>query len=326
MLSGISVICFASCYAIAFGLELVSLKYHFGWHRLVLVLVVVAGLVAHTAYLGYRAAQSATAPLTSPAEWLLLAAWVLAVLYLAATLYVPRTATGLLMLPLVLALIGMAHWASDQPIAPERASQFWGTTHGAVLLAGTVTVCVGFLAGLMYLLQSYSLKHGRSPAAGLPLPSLESLERVNSRSLSLSALLMGLGFASGLILSGMKHTGEAGYVPWTDPIVLSLAAMLLWLVAAEVFRLVYPAARRGRKVAYLTLAAFLFLVITLAAFVFVDSAHGGQPAENRLYRRAFQRGLQSTSGCPWADGSQLPADAKKAKITSLPCTAADYRS
>jgi ABC-type uncharacterized transport system permease subunit len=282
MLSGVSVICFAACYAIAFGLELVSLKYRFGWHRLVLVLVVVAGLVAHTAYLGYRAAQGASAPLASPAEWLLLAAWVLAVLYLVATLYVPRTATGLLMLPLVLALIGMAHWASNEPIAPERASRFWGTAHAGVLLAGTVTVCVGFLAGLMYLLQSYSLKHGRSPAGGLRLPSLESLERVNSRSLALSALLMGLGFASGLILSAMKHAGVAGYAPWSDPVVLSLAAMLLWLVAAEVFRLVYPAARRGRKVAYLTLAAFVFLVITLASFVLVDSAHGASRPQGEL--------------------------------------------
>jgi hypothetical protein len=48
----------------------------------------------------------------------------------------------------------------------------------------------------------------------------------------------------------------------------------LWLVAAEVFRLVYPAARRGRKVAYLTLASFGFLVIALAALMLVDTVHG----------------------------------------------------
>jgi ABC-type uncharacterized transport system permease subunit len=308
MLSGVSVICFAACYAIAFVLELVSLKFRFGWHRLVLVLVVVAGLVAHTAYLGYCAAEAAATPLASPAEWLLLAAWVLAALYLAATLYVPRTATGLLMLPLVLALIVMSHWASATPFAPERASHFWGSLHGAVLLAGTVTVCVGFLAGLMYLLQSYSLKHGRPTAGGLRLPSLESLESVNSRSLALSALLMGLGFASGLILSDMKHAGQIGYVPWSDPIVLSLAAMLLWLVAAEVFRLVYPAARRGRKVAYLTLAAFVFLVITLASFVFVDSAHGGQSIRRR----------PPPSGPSAGRRSRLPIAAQQARITGSP--------
>ena len=57
---------------------------------------------------------------------------------------------------------------------------------------------------------------------------------------------------------------DDGGVPWTDPVVLSLSGMLSWLVAAEAFRLAYPAARRGRKVAYLTLAGFVFLVFTLA--------------------------------------------------------------
>jgi hypothetical protein len=52
--------------------------------------------------------------------------------------------------------------------------------------------------------------------------------------------------------------------------------MLSWLVAAEAFRLAYPAARRGRKVAYLTLAGFVFLVFTLASFVRHDTVHGGR--------------------------------------------------
>ena len=95
---------------------------------------------------------------------------------------------------LVLALVAMSWGASSEPFAPDRASRFWGAAHGAVLLAGTVTVCVGFLAGLMYLIQSISLKHGRRTADRLRLPSLESLERVNSRALAVSALLIGLGF------------------------------------------------------------------------------------------------------------------------------------
>jgi hypothetical protein len=75
-------------------------------------------------------------------------------------------------------------------------------------------------------------------------------------------------------MSVVAHRGQKSYLLWTDPVVLSLAAMLLWLVAAEVFRLVYPAARRGRKVAYLTLASFGFLVIALASLTLLDSVHG----------------------------------------------------
>ena len=40
--------------------------------------------------------------------------------------------------------------------------------------------------------------------------------------------------------------------------------MLAWLLAAAVFNAVYRPARRGRKVAYLTIASFVFLVIALA--------------------------------------------------------------
>jgi ABC-type uncharacterized transport system permease subunit len=131
----------------------------------------------------------------------------------------------------------------------------------------------------MYLVQSYALKHVRSPVNGLRLPSLEWLERVNSRSLGLSAVLIALGFASGLVMSLATHRGETAYVLWKDPVVVSLAAMLLWLVVAEVFRLVYPAARRGRKVAYLTLASFVFLVIALASVTLLDTVHGSSRGE-----------------------------------------------
>jgi hypothetical protein len=126
----------------------------------------------------------------------------------------------------------------------------------------------------MYLVQASWLKRHRPPSDELRLPSLEWLEQINTGSLALSALLVGLGFVSGLILSLLKHRGEANYHLWTDPTVISLAAMTIWLIAAEVFRLVYPAARRGRKVAYLTLASFGFLIITLASLLLMDNVHG----------------------------------------------------
>jgi hypothetical protein len=75
MLSGISIICFAACYAIAFALEIVGLTKRFAWHRAALSVVTIAGLTAHTLYLGNLAAAAKAAPLSSPAEWLLLAAW-----------------------------------------------------------------------------------------------------------------------------------------------------------------------------------------------------------------------------------------------------------
>jgi ABC-type uncharacterized transport system permease subunit len=272
MLSGISILCFAASYSVAFVLELMGLKKRFAWLRVAIIATTAAGLLAQTLYLSQIAAD-ADIPM-SAAQWLLMAAWVLAVVYLAAQLYLPRTPTGIVLLPITLGLICGSMFADPEPLAAARSFYLWSKFHGVVLLLGTVAVCIGFLAGLMYVVQSYALKHLRSPANGLRLPSLEWLERVNSRSLGLSAVLIALGFVSGLIMSIAIHREEAGYRLWNDPVVLSLGAMLLWLMAAEVFRLVYPAARRGRKVAYLTLASFVFLVIALASLMLLDTVHG----------------------------------------------------
>ena len=274
MQSGVLFYIVFGCYLAALGLELVGLKRRFAGRRLALVLLTFAGLIAHSIYLTGHGASQGALPLASPAKWLLVFAWVLAVTYLAATLYLPHAATGVLILPLVLALTALSCGASHVPFAPERTFMFWGLAHGTMLLLGTVTVCVGFLAGLTYLLQSYALKHAKSPLGGLSLPSLEWLERINSRALGISTLLVAFGCASGLAMSTLKHRGDAIATLWTDPTVVSSSAMLLWLVAAEIFRLVYPAARRGRKVAYLTLASFIFVVITVLSLMFLDSGHG----------------------------------------------------
>jgi ABC-type uncharacterized transport system permease subunit len=278
MLSGISIICFAACYAIAFAVEIAALKLQLPWRRAAVLVAMIAGLLAHTLYLGRLTADASVLPV-STVEWLLLAAWVLAIIYLAALFYLPRTPTGLVLLPIVLVLIIGSIWASPAPLGAERSFHVWSIFHGVALLLGTVAVCVGFVAGLMYLLQSYALKHVHSPVNRLRFPSLEWLERVNSRSLGLSAVFIALGFASGLMMALAIHRHERGYAWWFDPVVLSLATMLFWLIAAEGFRLVYPSARRGRKVAYLTLASFVFLVIVLASLTLLDNVHGNN---NRL--------------------------------------------
>jgi ABC-type uncharacterized transport system permease subunit len=284
-MTSIPIIAFTACYAIAFGLEVVSLKRRPTWFPTPLIVATTVGLVIHGVYL-YRSAIGANALPISTADWLLLVAWVLAIVYLATLFYLPRTPTGLALLPIVLGLILGSKFASSSPLAGDESFMRLGMFHGFSMLLGTVTVSLGFIAGTMYLLQSYALKHSRSVANRLRLPSLEWLERVTSRTLGISAVLIAFGFASGLVISLRTHRTDAKYALWTDPVVLSLAAMLLWLIAAEVFRLIYPAARRGRKVAYLTLASFVFLVVAITAFALLENVHAPNRADRSTNRPA----------------------------------------
>ncbi|MEM8944560.1 MAG: hypothetical protein AAGD11_05190 [Planctomycetota bacterium] len=272
MLSGINMLCFSASYAIALGLEIFGLWNRIQLRRVALLTMASAGVFAHTWYLGVRVAETPDAPLASHRDWYILAAWALAVIYLAAKFYYRKSSMGLFLLPTVLGLIGASRFASTVPLATFQAPRVWGQIHGLFLMLGTVAVLLGFVAGLMYLIQSNRLKRKLGGGDRLRLPSLEWLERANSRSLGAAAFFVAGGFFTG-ILSLLARTGDQNFVPWTDPVVLALGAMLLWLLVAEGFRLVYPAARRGRKVAYLTVAAFVFMLLALGAVKLEDSLH-----------------------------------------------------
>jgi ABC-type uncharacterized transport system permease subunit len=270
--SGLNLLCFSACYLVALILELPGIWSRVRFRRVACLIAASAGVIAHTAYLGQRVIEMPYVPLASHHDWLMIAAWILAEIYVGTLFYYPRASLGVFLLPAVLALIGMSLFAETQPLASFQAPRVWGLVHGVFLLFGTIAVLLGFLAGLMYLVQSRRLKQKIPPAEGLRLPSLEWLERMNSRALGAAVLLVGGGFITG-VLSRFAQQGGQGNVPWGDPVVLSLVAMFGWLIVAEVFRLVYPAARQGRKVAFLTIAAFLFLILMLATMTLSDSLH-----------------------------------------------------
>ena len=69
-------------------------------------------------------------------------------------------------------------------------------------MLATVSLLVGFVAGLMYLVQVRRLKHKSAVAAGrLRLPSLEWLQWANGRAMLVSLLMLGLGVLSGMVLN-----------------------------------------------------------------------------------------------------------------------------
>ena len=273
LISGIGLVCFAASYGIAWALAVSQLIRPSRARGLLMAGFIFAGLAAHTLYLGYRGVELSATPLSSAFDWCLVASWLLMAVYLYLQYYYPNAALALYMLPLVLVLIGAAALADQTPISPESASRAWGAVHGVFLLLGTVAVMVGFVAGLMYLMQARRLKRKQPPAQGYRLPSLERLAKVNSRSIMLSALLVGIGFVAGTILN-LVNRGQSAEVPWTDPVIWSSAALFAWLVAAAVFNATYSPARRGRKVAYLTIANFLFLALALAVLLLVETQHG----------------------------------------------------
>lgn len=276
MLSHVHVVCFFSSYAVALALEISRLFFRMPVRLAVMVGFAAMGLVLQTAYLANHA-RTGTMPLSSWHDWHLIASWILAAIYLAIVTSRPLTSVGLFLLPVVLILTAVG-WSfpAGESFPRDQAVLIWGIAHGLMLLLGTVAVSLGFVAGLMYLVQSWRLKHRVSPQAGLKLPSLEWLQRMNKQSLVYSSCYIALGLIAGIILNTIKARGSGASVPWTDSVVVSSAGLLLWLLAATTFEWVYKPAQQGRKVAYLTVASFLFLAVVMAMVLGGNSQHSRQ--------------------------------------------------
>lgn len=278
-LSGISVLCFAASYAVALACEVSRLAFRSGVRGAAMVAFAAAGLLAHTLFLGWRGVNAAALPLSSPFDWYLLAAWLLAAGYLWLTLANPRTPVGLFLLPVVLLLVGAAQLSSQEPFPQSPATQVWGAIHGLFNLAASVSVALGAVAGIMWLIQAGRLQRKQPPLQGFRMPSLERLAHVTNRTVGIAAWTAAAGFASGIVLNAVnKQRGLLETVPWTDPVVLRMGALVAWLIVADAAS--HAARRRpdgARVTAWLSLVSLAVLTVSILWGLFGDTRHGIPP-------------------------------------------------
>jgi ABC-type transport system involved in cytochrome c biogenesis permease subunit len=272
-LSNVSIFCFAASYTVALLLEVSRLFLRAPVRVFGTIGFTGAGLLAHTAYILIRSHPDPqrSPPLSSWYDWLLLIAWGVAAAYLLIKVRRPQAAAGIFMLPVVLGLIGIAYFFRQVPPFPRSQALYaWIIIHGVSLLLGAVVVMLGFVAGLMYLVQSHRLKRKLPPRQGLRLPSLEWLQNANKRALLVSSWLLALGLIAGVAVNAVK--GHEG-MPWTDPVVWTSGMLFVWLIVVLAFESLYKPARQGRKVAYLTLASFVLLGLVLGIVLLGPSQH-----------------------------------------------------
>lgn len=268
----ITTFCFGASYAVALILELIQLFTPRPVLRIACTGFAAAGLMAHTIFMLIQQPS-----LASQGGSLLFLAWILAVFYLYGSIHHRHHAWGIFVLPVVLGLVILTvvfpPEGSQSGLAildNFRGERFWSTIHGGLLLLAAVGICVGFVASVMYLAQARRLKMKTLPGQGLQLFSLERLETMNRRAIVLAFPLLTAGVLVGFVQLLQRDSGIQG---WNDPRILGMGA--LWVVFALLLYLRYGAHLQGRRLAFLTIAAFALMVLTLA------SAHttvqGGSP-------------------------------------------------
>ncbi len=275
LLREISIACFFTSYLVVLILELLRLWGRIPGRGLLVVVMTSIGLFTHVCYLVFRAADGTDGDVGRLAtwfDWSMLLALGLAICFFIFYLRRPDTIVSFFFLPAIMLTIGMAIAVRDlEPFSRSEATQVWRTVHALSMMVGSIAVLIGFLAGSMYLVQSWRLKHKRAGSA-LRLPTLESSSRLNRQCLVISTTAVAIGLIAGVVM----NLNRWGHVGWNDRGVLLSLLLLVWLVAATLIEFFYAPASHGRKAVYLTLASLGFLIL---AMVGVLTTEHGRDAE-----------------------------------------------
>ena len=272
-MANVSVFCFLASYSAAFIFELLRLLGRSSINRLVMLGCGMAGFVAHTVYLFVRSGKVGLPPLlSSTQDWVLVLAWLAVLLYLFVSTLDGTLAIGLFLLPLVLALIISAYFVS--PTTNLFVTEFnpWVMLHASLLVIGIASVLAGFTLSMMYLYQHRRLKQKQILHDGLALPSLAKLARWNWWAVMISVLLLSLGMASGVGLSFVPREGPI-LATFYDPVVIING--LVWMVMVGFAVWLSKSNRsRSKQVAWLTVLAFGFLLVTVIGTQVITEVFG----------------------------------------------------
>jgi len=280
ILREISITCFFTSYLVVLVLELLRLGGRIPGRALLVIVMMAVGLFTHVCYLLLQASSEAVAGDRSEvglwatwSDWSLLLALGLAVCFFIAYLRRPDTMGSFFFLPAVMAMIGFAIAVRNlAPFTRSEAAEVWRSVHALAMMIGSGAVLIGFIAGVMYLVQSRRLKQKRA-GSSFRLPTLESLGRLNRRCLIISTSAVGLGLLAGIVMN-LNRWGQVG---WADRGVLLSLLLLLWLCGATCLEYFYEPASHGRKAVYLTLASLGFLILAMIGVL--TTPHGQNPDE-----------------------------------------------
>ncbi len=214
------------------------------------------GFTAHLAGIAALGARLGTVPLRSPSGSITC----ISALVIAGFLWTRRNpraeAVGRFVVPLAIVLQAAALFLPGESAGEGlTAGSLWFPVHAAMMLLGLGGFALAFGVSALYLLVRRRLKHKKLDHLNR-LPSLETLDRLNTRFVVLGFAALTVGIAVGGIWAASMPER-----PVMGPTVYGSLITWLWYAAAIQVRVV--GGWRGRLAAGFSVLGFLGLVITL---------------------------------------------------------------
>ena len=273
-LDRISVTCFSASYLVVLGLEITRTLFLAKWFRWIAATVSIAGLFAHLVYLANHqelVIDSNGVLFGGWNGWFFASSVLVVIAYLWLLFRQGNSVLGIYLVALALIAIAVGNWpGQNSEFSVRETRSIWNTIHGLSFLLSTTIVGMGFLFGTMYLIQARRLKKGQ--ILKFRLPSLEWLQNSGEKALWASAALLTIGVISGVAINLVNRIQGVVLVTWQDPVVWTSATLLVWLLASLAFNWWYRRNREGRRVSYLVMSCFLFLVLEIGLVLYSGHA------------------------------------------------------
>ena len=239
--------------------------------------VLVAGAFAHTFVIGMQTMEVWNAAFASASRSASTFVWLLALSYLYTELTTEERAMGVFILPIVVILQAVSTMApaSSQPNPLLNSPWFW--VHMLSLLFAYASFALAGVLGLTYVLQFKEIKKKNLGFFYTRLPSLQVLDVMNARAVTVGWLLLTVGVVVGVIWAQQAQAAAPGdpmvqAFSITDPKIL--ITVLTWVMYAFAVAARSMMGWTGRRAAWLSAVGFIVIMLSfLPINYFLTTSH-----------------------------------------------------
>lgn len=214
------------------------------------------GALAHAASVITRIYVAGYIPLDSPFEAYLLSTLFIVLIYLIVEQLFDIQALGVIVMPLVAVLMGLASSLYGAPTAlSDLVSDSWIVMHVAVVFLAFGGFIVAAAVSVLYLMQESQLKSKKVIVLFRRMPSLESLDELSATAIAFALPFWTMGMVTGIIRAVQWQQEN-----WVlNPVVV--VTVVAWVIYAFYMVAKWLMGWRGRRMAVTAIVGFLAIVV-----------------------------------------------------------------
>jgi cytochrome c-type biogenesis protein CcsB len=231
--------------------------------RIMLILAIV-GFLFHTSNIIARYLISGHIPIANLHEASSFFSWCIVLLFLFLEYRYRIGLLGSFIMPVVFLLMLSSSMLPRkiEPLSPLLRS-YWLGIHTVLAFVGDAAFALAFGIGIMYLLQEHYVKSKHLGGLFQRLPSLQILDEINYRLITIGFPLLTLAIISGALWA---ESAWGSYWRWDPKEVWSL---ITWFIYALVLHVRLIGGWRGKRAAILSILGFLVVLFTFFGVNFI---------------------------------------------------------